>query len=93
MADGGSIGVIDVGVIQVLFVNGWKLGEYDGVCGTRGLVIQASALLGGRVNVAALSNCGGLRVNAGLELVDPFQMPLGALPKPWIPAGPHSDPG
>ena len=92
MADGGSIGVIDVGVIQVLFVNGWKLGEYDGVCGTRGLVIQASALLGGKVNVA-VSNCGGLSVSAGLELVDPFHIPLGALPKLWIPAGPHSDPG
>lgn len=92
IADGGSIGVIDVGVIQVLFVNGWKLGEYDGVCGTRGLVMHASALFGGKVNVA-LSNCGGLRVNAGLELVDPFHIPLGAFPKPWIPAGPHSDPG
>ena len=44
-----------VGVIQVLLVNGWKLGEYDGVCGTKGLGIQASALFGGKVNVA-LSN-------------------------------------
>ena len=93
MADGGNIGVIDVGVIQVLFVNGWKLGEYDGVCGTRGLVMQASALFGGRVNVAALSSCGGLSVSAGLELVDPFHIPLGALPNPCIPAGPQSDPG
>ena len=54
--------------------------------------MQASALFGGRVNVA-LSNCGGLRVNAGLELVDPFHIPLGALPNPWIPAGPQRDPG
>lgn len=87
------MGVNDVGVIQVLFVNGWKLGEYDGVCGTRGLVKQASALFGGKLNVAPPSSCGGLNVSAGLELVDPFHIPLGAFPKPWIPAGPHRDPG
>lgn len=86
------MGVIDVGVIQVPLVNGWKLGEYDGVCGTRGLVRQASALFGGKVNVA-LSSCGGLNVSAGLELVDPFHIPLGALPKPGMVAGPHREPG